>query len=744
MKTGARVLDTFDPMPATSSDVAGSASAALLTLSPAVVLLAFQGRLPGIDMGSLSLASALGPIEPPMSWQTVPGTEPQLSLLIVRAQPGLAAGEPLQAADDAGGRLRVVPVAAEGIGALLGPLLPPALARVAGFVASRGRRLFRGTEDAALAGACHAIASLGQSAEHRAVPVARCGADAVLWALPRGLPAAPAISFVLGRGRMRQVSHTGGALILTEEGFEDGFLLPGGAEGPIHLAPPAGRLPTLGELSRRTDAPGRALYRSATTELARRAVTEEEARRLLRDHQLLVPAQPATLMSQAEEPFGGALELALDDHGGGLFLRGWLRDPLGLVARLTLQGRFGEQRLAMAELLRFPRPDLVKKFAESPHGSPGLKAGFIAHLPRVALRPSAQWRLKVELSTGEEVSLLAPPAITTPLLARDRVLGGIAPVHVTPEIMARCIAPPVERLHRRVMAARQAPEVVRIGTPVAAPAVSLVVPIYRNVFYLRHQLAAFARDPGLREAEVIYVLDSPEQREDVEHNLRGYHGITRMPVTLVVQPTNYGYGSACNAGTAEARAPVVLLLNSDVVPARRGWARPLLEVLEAAPQLAAVGPKLLYGNDSLQHAGLYFEQIGGMGEWYNSHYHKGLPRHYPAATHAREVPGVTGAAFCVRRAALEAVGGVTTDYVVGDYEDSDLCLKLRAAGHGIGYVPASELYHFERQSIALHGGYARTLAAAYNRGLHHRRWAPDMEALMARDWPLDTIPSGAG
>ena len=92
---------------------------------------------------------------------------------------------------------------------------------------------------------------------------------------------------------------------------------------------------------------------------------------------------------------------------------------------------------------------------------------------------------------GRRLRYLPSPDEFTP---RQRVLGGIAPQHVTPEIMARCIAPPVERLHRRVLAARQAPEVVRIGRAVERTEVSLVIPIYRNVFYLRHQLAAFARD----------------------------------------------------------------------------------------------------------------------------------------------------------------------------------------------------------------------------------------------------------
>ena len=458
---------------------------------------------------------------------------------------------------------------------------------------------------------------------------------------------------------------------------------------------------------------------------------------------MLAPARPVSQIANPEEPFGGALELAVDDHAGGLFLRGWLRDPLGMVSQLVLQGSVGDQPLPIGQLHRFPRPDLVKKFAEAPHGSPDIRSGFVAHLPQAAIRPTGQWRLKVRLATGDQVTLVGPPAIVSPLLARDRILGAIAPSHVTPEILSGCINPADRAAAPADHGGTRGAEVIRIGTPVAAPVISLVVPIYRNVHYLRHQLAALARDPGLRAAELIYVLDSPEQREELEHMLRGCHGISRMPITLVVQPANYGYGSACNAGAAEARAPVLLMLNSDVVPAGRGWAAPLLATLDAAPQLAAVGPKLLFANGSLQHAGLYFERLD-QGDWYNSHYYKGLPRRFAPAQQAREVPGITGAAFCVRRAAWQAVGGISTDYVVGDYEDSDLCLRLRAEGGGIGYVPASELYHFERQSISLHPGYTRTLASTYNRGLHHRRWASAMEQLMGRAWPGGSIPAAAG
>jgi GT2 family glycosyltransferase len=196
-------------------------------------------------------------------------------------------------------------------------------------------------------------------------------------------------------------------------------------------------------------------------------------------------------------------------------------------------------------------------------------------------------------------------------------------------------------------------------------------------------------------------------------------------------PENRGYAGACNAGAALARGPALLLLNSDVLPAAPGWLGALLGRLEREEGLAAVGPKLLFEDGSIQHAGLFFRR-GEDGQWLNDHYAKGFPRSYGPAQAAREVPAVTGAALCVRRAAFEAAGGLCTDYVVGDFEDSDLCLALREAGYGIGYEPAAELFHFERQSIAEHAGHARTLAGAYNRRLHHQRWDGALSALMAR------------
>jgi GT2 family glycosyltransferase len=280
------------------------------------------------------------------------------------------------------------------------------------------------------------------------------------------------------------------------------------------------------------------------------------------------------------------------------------------------------------------------------------------------------------------------------------------------------------------MATRRAPEVVAFGRPVEDPAVSVIVPLYKNLEFLRFQLSSFATDPAMAEAELIFVLDSPEQREELEHYLLGLHALYGLPMTMVVQGANFGYSAANNAGAEVARAPALLFLNSDVIPDRAGWLPGLAAEL---PGNGAVGPRLLFDDDSLQHAGLYFAQ-DPRGRWYNHHYFKGMPRDFPPATLPRSVPGVTGACLLTTRAVFDEVGGFSEDYVIGDYEDSDLCLRIRAAGHEIRYAPGVELYHLERQSITRHVGYTRGVASEYNGWLHAGRWSALMQDLMSRGW----------
>lgn len=124
------------------------------------------------------------------------------------------------------------------------------------------------------------------------------------------------------------------------------------------------------------------------------------------------------------------------------------------------------------------------------------------------------------------------------------------------------------------------------GTTPASPFASIVIPLYRNLDFLRFQFSSMATDPWLVEnAEFIFVLDSPEIQDDTEHMLGGLHILHDMPFKLAIMNRNGGYARACNAGASIATGTTIVMLNSDVVPAEHGWLQRLIQPLFDQPKL---------------------------------------------------------------------------------------------------------------------------------------------------------------
>ena len=89
---------------------------------------------------------------------------------------------------------------------------------------------------------------------------------------------------------------------------------------------------------------------------------------------------------------------------------------------------------------------------------------------------------------------------------------------------------------------------------------------------------------------------------------------------------------------------------------------------------------------------------------------------------------ITGACLAMRRVDFDRVGGWDTSYLIGYFEDSDLCLKLQAAGLDVAYLPTVQLTHLERQSFKLLGpDEFRTRVVIYNAVRHQTRWGAFIE-----------------
>jgi GT2 family glycosyltransferase len=432
----------------------------------------------------------------------------------------------------------------------------------------------------------------------------------------------------------------------------------------------------------------------------------------------LFAPQPPIAVTDPALPVGGEIDFAVDDGTGHAFLTGWLRDPMGLVERIDAGPG--------AVVRTMPRPDLAEQLKLKSAADIRALQGFVIRLPG-----SAQLtEVALQLRSGTRLRLRPAARALAAAAARDAVLAALPADLATDALLAETVLPAAQALNAAHLASRRSPELVEFGTGLAKPTASIVVPLYRNLDFLPFQVAAFAMDRTLGEVELIYVLDSPEQRSEVEARLRHLASIYGCAIRLLVMSGNFGYAAANNAGAAVARGDALALLNSDVVPEAADWLSALTAPLQSAG-IGAVGARLLFDDGSLQHAGLYFAP-DDRGAWRNRHFFKGLPRDFAPAAQARAVPAVTGACLVLRRAVYERLGGFDESYLVGDYEDSDLCLKLAADGLGCWYEPKATLLHLERQSVPLHRAHARGLASECNRVLHAGRWQAAMEEAMRR------------
>ncbi len=240
------------------------------------------------------------------------------------------------------------------------------------------------------------------------------------------------------------------------------------------------------------------------------------------------------------------------------------------------------------------------------------------------------------------------------------------------------------------------------------PTASIIIPVYNGVELTLQCLEAIAAATSGR-FEVI-VVDNAST--DGTADLLAQFGAA---LTVVRNAENLGFAGACNAGARRATGDYLVFLNNDTVP-QPGWLEALMAPAEADPNVGAVGARLLYGNGTIQHAG-----IGFTAELEPFHEHQGLPGDALAVLSDRDCEAVTGACLLLPRRLFLELGGFDEGYWMY-FEDVDLCLRVREAGRRVRYAASSVVFHLERAS-------SPDFASAFARNRKSRerfraRWAP--------------------
>jgi GT2 family glycosyltransferase/glycosyltransferase involved in cell wall biosynthesis len=253
----------------------------------------------------------------------------------------------------------------------------------------------------------------------------------------------------------------------------------------------------------------------------------------------------------------------------------------------------------------------------------------------------------------------------------------------------------------------------------AAPRASIVIPVYGQLERTRRCLHALARSGDRAGFEVIVVDDaSPDD------SARQLSDIGNLQ--LLSLERNQGFIAACNAGAARARGEFVVLLNNDTLP-QPGWLDALLDTFQAHPDTGVAGSMLLYPDGRLQEAGGIVYADGGAGN-----YGRGEDPDEPRFAFVREADYVSGAALALPRALWERLGGLDAHYAPAYFEDTDLGMRVRAAGLRVRYQPESRVLHVEGASAGTDTGSGMKAWQPVNQQRFAERWR---EALAAQPSP---------
>ena len=155
----------------------------------------------------------------------------------------------------------------------------------------------------------------------------------------------------------------------------------------------------------------------------------------------------------------------------------------------------------------------------------------------------------------------------------------------------------------------------------------------------------------------------------------------------------FNYSALINDAIPHITTPYILMLNDDITMSDPQWLRAMVEQMQR-PGVGIVGAKLLYPDDTIQHAGVILGPFGG-----SVHVYKRMPGDNPGFFDlpdvVRNCSAVTFACALIDRKVFETIGGLDDENLPVAFNDTDFCLRAREAGFEVIYTPHACLYHHE-------------------------------------------------
>ena len=220
------------------------------------------------------------------------------------------------------------------------------------------------------------------------------------------------------------------------------------------------------------------------------------------------------------------------------------------------------------------------------------------------------------------------------------------------------------------------------------PLVTIIIPTKNNYKILKRCLDSINQSTLYKNFEII-VVDN-----DSGDELKQYYN--SLKCTVLNFNGNFNFSKMNNYAVKHAKGDFLLFLNDDTKVLERNWLNNLVSVCNQNG-VGAVGPKLLFSNNTIQHAGSVILETGASFHpfqhiFYNSNLH------FNFLNVTRECSAVTGACLITKKEVFDRIDGFDDDFDVY-YGDTDLCLKIINSGLSVLYTPNVKLLHEGSHSI---------------------------------------------
>jgi len=221
------------------------------------------------------------------------------------------------------------------------------------------------------------------------------------------------------------------------------------------------------------------------------------------------------------------------------------------------------------------------------------------------------------------------------------------------------------------------------------PKVSIIIPTKDKVEILQKCILSILEKTTYQNYEIV-IIDN-QSRDD--ETFKYYNSLkTNLKIKILHYDNSFNFSAINNYAVDHVDSPYILFLNNDMEVISGEWLSAMLEHAQREG-VGAVGAKLYYPNNTIQHAGVIIG-LGGVAGHSHKHFNKDHPGHRNRLRMIQNFSAVTAACLLMRKNVFQEIGGFNED-LANAFNDVDLCLKIRSAGYLIIFTPYSQFYHHE-------------------------------------------------